>query len=60
MPVCWSPDYFGDHRNSMDVSGEYLHEEMDVSEAREKKNYLDMVLSFQEMLTRASGDYAFR
>lgn len=37
MPVCWSPDYFGDHRNSMDVSGEYLHEEMDVSEAREKK-----------------------
>lgn len=54
-PACWGPDYFGDHRNSMGMSYEYLHEEIDVSGAR--KNYFGMVLSFQEMLTRASGGY---
>lgn len=38
----------------MDVTFESLHEEMDVSGAF--LAYLDMVLSFWGMLTRASGD----
>lgn len=35
-PACWGPDYFGDHKNSMGMSYEYLHEEIDVSGARKK------------------------